>query len=87
MLSESAVNFELFLTKKLIECRFVRETRMCCFVGHDVIVFISAERRLDVDQQAALARAPAVLDRWIVNKAKRDVRARGWIDDFLLCFL
>src|SRR6266536_3223815 len=67
MFSEGPVNFELLLTKNLVQCCLMWKTCVCRFVGHDVVILVSTERCLDVDQHAALARARIVLDWRIIN--------------------
>src|SRR5260370_2979658 len=84
MFAESTVDLELFLTEKLIQCCFVREGRVGSLVGHDVIVFVSTQGRLDIDQNAFFTRTTTVLDRRIVDQPERNVRAGGRVDDLLL---
>jgi hypothetical protein len=74
---ERAVDLELFLAEELVQRRFVRKRCVRRLVGHDVVVLVSAQGRLDINQDT-LFTWTAIVNRGIVDQVQGDVRTRQW---------
>src|SRR5262245_19938381 len=52
MKTEVAIGLELLLCEQLIERRLMREIGIAAFVVDHIVVFVSGERRSDIEQHA-----------------------------------
>src|SRR5205085_7605130 len=68
VLPESAVDLELLLAEELVQRRFVRKGCVCRLVGHDVVVLVCAQGRLDIDHDPLFSWT-AIVNGGIVDQA------------------